>query len=143
VFESIQQTTLAHNAKRAEKEPEYTHRENGGDGRAGAHSLVLAIAAGVSVAANFRGHGTSKRFIGSDRRTYQISRFPLMLGIAASGCVERVVRGTKGAADQMEWVKNQQSALEKCGADLRKSSNTYAAINHLLDHGRDRKTRAG
>jgi hypothetical protein len=92
-----------------------------------------------SVAANFLRNGTSKRFIGSDRRTYQMTWFPAMNGIQASGCVEVVVKGTKGAADQTEWVKNQQRALEKIGVDLGQSSNTYAAIKRLLEEGPDKK----
>ena|SRR5437867_398191 len=92
-----------------------------------------------SVAANFRRYGTSKRFIGSDGRLYQVSWFPAMNGIQASGCVEQVVRGTRGAADETTWVKNQQTALKKCGADLSRSSNTYEAVKRLLEHGPDRK----
>src|SRR5262245_6668363 len=98
-----------------------------------------AMAKFDSVAANFRRQGTSKRFIGSDRRVYQVSWFPGMNGTAASGCVEVVVRGTKGAADETDWVKNQQVALTKIGVDLSKTVNTYDAIKRLLTRGPDKK----
>ena len=96
-----------------------------------------------SVAANFRREGISKRFIGSDGRVYQVSWFQAMNGTPASGCVEQVVKGTRGAADQTDWVANQQRALKKMGADLSRSSNTYEAIKRLLTHGPDKKKKKG